>query len=143
MDKEENELDSEKFDDILPTERLCIVLEKKVFVIGLSLSGRKTCGVGVQAYRVIEQNNPDITASSRTIIMLGPRLTRIGCEDATQWKKYNMPLLEPVGMSHTGKNFSIAIAFMRNEQATTYAWVLHHLQKLYFDVPESAVVNYR
>ncbi|KAI5659878.1 hypothetical protein M9H77_28671 [Catharanthus roseus] len=33
---------------------------------------------------------------------------------------YNMPLLEAVGMTPTGKNFTVATAFMCNEQATTY-----------------------
>ncbi|KAI5650797.1 hypothetical protein M9H77_36802 [Catharanthus roseus] len=36
--------------------------------------------------------------------------------------RYNMPLLEVVGMTPTGKNFTVASAFMRNEQATTYRW---------------------
>ncbi|KAI5650193.1 hypothetical protein M9H77_36198 [Catharanthus roseus] len=36
--------------------------------------------------------------------------------------KYNLPLLEAVGMSPTGKNFTVATAFMCNEQATTYQW---------------------
>ncbi|KAI5666830.1 hypothetical protein M9H77_16683 [Catharanthus roseus] len=34
--------------------------------------------------------------------------------------KYNMLLLETVGMTPTGKNFTVATAFMCNEQATTY-----------------------
>ncbi|KAI5680542.1 hypothetical protein M9H77_01769 [Catharanthus roseus] len=37
-------------------------------------------------------------------------------------QRYNMPLLEVVGMTPTGKNFTVASAFMRNEQATTYRW---------------------
>ncbi|KAI5673884.1 hypothetical protein M9H77_14248 [Catharanthus roseus] len=36
--------------------------------------------------------------------------------------RYNMPLLEAVWMTPTGKNFIVAIAFIRNEQATTYGW---------------------
>ncbi|KAI5681502.1 hypothetical protein M9H77_02730 [Catharanthus roseus] len=38
--------------------------------------------------------------------------------------KYNVPLLECVGMTPTGKNFTVATAFMCNEQVTTYRWVL-------------------
>ncbi|KAI5659859.1 hypothetical protein M9H77_28652 [Catharanthus roseus] len=38
--------------------------------------------------------------------------------------RYNRPLLEVVGMTLTGKNFTVASAFMQNEQATTYRWVL-------------------
>ncbi|KAI5681428.1 hypothetical protein M9H77_02656 [Catharanthus roseus] len=35
---------------------------------------------------------------------------------------YNMPLLEAVRMTPTGNNFTVATAFMCNEQATTYRW---------------------
>ncbi|KAI5675912.1 hypothetical protein M9H77_06862 [Catharanthus roseus] len=47
-------------------------------------------------------------------------------------KKNNMPLLEVVGMAPTGKNFTVATAFMRNKQATTYRWVLQQIKHLYF-----------
>ncbi|KAI5648163.1 hypothetical protein M9H77_34168 [Catharanthus roseus] len=33
---------------------------------------------------------------------------------------YNIPLLEAIGMTLTGKNFTVATTFMCNEQATTY-----------------------
>ncbi|KAI5667970.1 hypothetical protein M9H77_17823 [Catharanthus roseus] len=36
--------------------------------------------------------------------------------------KYNIPLLEAVGMTSTGKNFTVATAFMRNEQDSTNKW---------------------
>ncbi|KAI5663491.1 hypothetical protein M9H77_22814 [Catharanthus roseus] len=42
-----------------------------------------------------------------------------------------MPLLEAVGMTPTDKNFTVATAFMRNEQATTYRWVLEQIKHLY------------
>ncbi|KAI5671101.1 hypothetical protein M9H77_11465 [Catharanthus roseus] len=45
---------------------------------------------------------------------------------------YNMPLLEVVGMTPTGKNFTVATAFMCNEQATTYRWVFQQIRHLYF-----------
>ncbi|KAI5675375.1 hypothetical protein M9H77_06325 [Catharanthus roseus] len=41
-------------------------------------------------------------------------------------------LLEVVGMTPNGKNFSVASAFMQNEQATTYRWVLKQIKHLYF-----------
>ncbi|KAI5650488.1 hypothetical protein M9H77_36493 [Catharanthus roseus] len=50
----------------------------------------------------------------------------------TSIEVYNMPLLEVVGMTPTGKNFTVASAFMRNEQATTYRWVLQQIKHLYF-----------
>ncbi|KAI5652855.1 hypothetical protein M9H77_30042 [Catharanthus roseus] len=43
-----------------------------------------------------------------------------------------MPLLEVVGMTPTGKNFTAASTFMRNEQATTYRWVIQQIKHLYF-----------
>ncbi|KAI5658363.1 hypothetical protein M9H77_27156 [Catharanthus roseus] len=49
-----------------------------------------------------------------------------------QTSKYNMPLLGVVGMTPTGKNFTLTTAFMRNEQATTYRWVLQQIKHLYF-----------
>ncbi|KAI5658947.1 hypothetical protein M9H77_27740 [Catharanthus roseus] len=42
-----------------------------------------------------------------------------------------MPLLEAVEMTPTNKNFSVATAFMRNEQGTTYIWVLKQIKHLY------------
>ncbi|KAI5664503.1 hypothetical protein M9H77_23826 [Catharanthus roseus] len=47
-------------------------------------------------------------------------------------KRYITPLLEVVGMTPTGKNFIVATAFIRNEQATTYRWVLQQIKHLYF-----------
>ncbi|KAI5652838.1 hypothetical protein M9H77_30025 [Catharanthus roseus] len=41
-------------------------------------------------------------------------------------------ILKSVGMTPTGKNFTVAIVFMRNEQATTYRWVLQQIKHLYF-----------
>ncbi|KAI5656402.1 hypothetical protein M9H77_25195 [Catharanthus roseus] len=35
-------------------------------------------------------------------------------------------------MTPTGKNFTVATAFMCNEQATTYRWVLQQIKHLYF-----------
>ncbi|KAI5670860.1 hypothetical protein M9H77_11224 [Catharanthus roseus] len=42
--------------------------------------------------------------------------------------RYNMPLLKAIGMTPTGKNFTIVTAFMRNEQATTCRWVLEQIK---------------
>ncbi|KAI5659287.1 hypothetical protein M9H77_28080 [Catharanthus roseus] len=47
-------------------------------------------------------------------------------------RMYNMPLLEVVGMTPIGKNFTVATTFMRNEQAMTYRWVLQQIKHLYF-----------
>ncbi|KAI5650614.1 hypothetical protein M9H77_36619 [Catharanthus roseus] len=45
---------------------------------------------------------------------------------------YNMPLLEAVGMTPTGKNFIMATVFMCDEQVVTYRWVLQQIKHLYF-----------
>ncbi|KAI5668844.1 hypothetical protein M9H77_18697 [Catharanthus roseus] len=39
-----------------------------------------------------------------------------------------MPLLETIEMTPTGKNFTVATAFMRNEQATTYIWTTNQVE---------------
>ncbi|KAI5657659.1 hypothetical protein M9H77_26452 [Catharanthus roseus] len=40
--------------------------------------------------------------------------------------------LKQTRMTPTGKNFTVAIAFIRNEQAMTYRWVLQQIKHLYF-----------
>ncbi|KAI5678142.1 hypothetical protein M9H77_09092 [Catharanthus roseus] len=57
-------------------------------------------------------------------------------------RTYNMPLLEVVGMTSTGKNFTVATTFMRNEQTTTYRWVLQQIKHLYFSSAMSTKSNY-
>ncbi|KAI5682232.1 hypothetical protein M9H77_03460 [Catharanthus roseus] len=57
-------------------------------------------------------------------------------------RTYNMPLLEVVGMTPTGKNFTIATAFMWNEHATTYRWVLQQIKHLYFSSAMSTESSY-
>ncbi|KAJ9557026.1 hypothetical protein OSB04_011640 [Centaurea solstitialis] len=45
--------------------------------------------------------------------------------DATyKTNKYNLPFLEIVCVASTNKTFSIAFAFMHNEQTSTYTWAL-------------------
>ncbi|KAI5654268.1 hypothetical protein M9H77_31455 [Catharanthus roseus] len=43
-----------------------------------------------------------------------------------------MPLLGAVGMTPTGKNFTIETALIWNEQAMTYRWVSQQIKHLYF-----------
>ncbi|KAI5656358.1 hypothetical protein M9H77_25151 [Catharanthus roseus] len=49
----------------------------------------------------------------RKFTMLLPRLRGTGCREET---RYNMPLLEAVGMIPTGKNFTVATAFIHIDQ---------------------------
>ncbi|KAI5652413.1 hypothetical protein M9H77_29600 [Catharanthus roseus] len=46
-------------------------------------------------------------------------------------RTYKMPLLKTIGMTPTGKNFTVATGFMYNEQATIYRWVLQQIKHLY------------
>ncbi|KAI5675857.1 hypothetical protein M9H77_06807 [Catharanthus roseus] len=48
-----------------------------------------------------------------------------------------MPLLEAIGLTPTGKKFTVATAFICNEQATTYRWVLQQIKHLYFSLAMS------
>ncbi|KAI5663946.1 hypothetical protein M9H77_23269 [Catharanthus roseus] len=89
----------------------------------------------------------NVGCAVRKYTMSLPRLRRIGCMGEAQWRKYfvqvlngvmrssietvrtatylvQMPLSEAVGLTPTSKNFTVATAFMRNEQAITYRWVL-------------------
>ncbi|KAI5670789.1 hypothetical protein M9H77_11153 [Catharanthus roseus] len=74
-------------------------------------------------YRNREDSNmlSDIVISHPTSIEMLRMWPYVLIMDTTyKTNKYNMPLLEVVGMTSTGKNFTVANVFMRNEQATTY-----------------------
>ncbi|KAI5662450.1 hypothetical protein M9H77_21773 [Catharanthus roseus] len=76
-------------------------------------------------YRNAEDSNvlSDIVVAHPTSIAMIKTWPYILIIDTTyNTNKYNMPLLEAVGMTSTGKNFTVATAFMRNEQATTFKW---------------------
>ncbi|KAI5662357.1 hypothetical protein M9H77_21680 [Catharanthus roseus] len=74
-------------------------------------------------YRNREQSNvlSGIVVAHPTSIAITRKWPYVLIMDTTyKTNKYNTPLLEAVGMTPTGKNFTVAIAFMCNEQATTY-----------------------
>ncbi|KAI5656589.1 hypothetical protein M9H77_25382 [Catharanthus roseus] len=75
-------------------------------------------------YTVFYRNGEDSNVLSDIVIAHPTSIAMI--------RTYNMPLLECVGMTPTGKNFTVATAFMCNEQATTYRWVLQQIKHLYF-----------
>ncbi|KAI5683635.1 hypothetical protein M9H77_04863 [Catharanthus roseus] len=78
-------------------------------------------------YRNCEESNvlSDIVVAHPTSIAMIRTWPYVLIMDTTyKTNNYNMPLLEDVGMTLTGKNFTLAIAFMCNEHATTYKWVL-------------------
>ncbi|KAI5668053.1 hypothetical protein M9H77_17906 [Catharanthus roseus] len=69
-------------------------------------------------YRNCDDNNvlSDIVVSHSTSIQMMRTWSYVLIMDTT----YNMSLLKDVGMTPTGKNFTVATAFMRNEQAAIY-----------------------
>ncbi|KAI5658970.1 hypothetical protein M9H77_27763 [Catharanthus roseus] len=92
-------------------------------------------------YRNGEESNvlSDIVIAHPTSIAMIRTWPYVLIMDMTyKTNKYNMPLLECVGMTPTGKNFIVATAFMCNEQATAYRWVLQQIKHLYFT---SAMLN--
>ncbi|KAI5683510.1 hypothetical protein M9H77_04738 [Catharanthus roseus] len=75
----------------------------------------------------------DIVVAHPTLIAMIRTWPYVLIMDKTyKTNKYNMPLLECVGMTLTGKNFAVATAFMCNEQATTYICFLQQIKHLYF-----------
>jgi hypothetical protein len=54
---------------------------------------------------------------------------------------YNFPLVVFSGISHEGRNIIFAIAFINNEQATTYRWVLEKFIKLHDDKRPKAIIT--
>ncbi|KAI5672818.1 hypothetical protein M9H77_13182 [Catharanthus roseus] len=86
-------------------------------------------------YRNSEDSNvlSDIIVAHPTSIAMIRTCPYVLIMDTTyKTNKYNMPLLECVGMTPTEKNFTVVTAFMCNEQATTYRWVLQQIKHLYF-----------
>ncbi|KAI5677911.1 hypothetical protein M9H77_08861 [Catharanthus roseus] len=86
-------------------------------------------------YRKREESNvlSDIVITHPTLIAMIRTWQYVLIIDTThKTNKYNMPQLEAVGMTPTRKNFTVATAFMCNEQATTYRWAsyVHKEQKI-------------
>ncbi|KAI5674330.1 hypothetical protein M9H77_14694 [Catharanthus roseus] len=85
-------------------------------------------------YRKREESNvfSDIVVTHPTSIAMIRTWPYVLIMDITyKTNKYNMPLLDAVGMTPTGKNFIVATTFMCNEQAMTYKWVLQQIKHLY------------
>ncbi|KAI5666348.1 hypothetical protein M9H77_16201 [Catharanthus roseus] len=85
-------------------------------------------------YRNREESNvlSDIVVAYPTSMAMIRKWPYVLIMDTTyKTNKYNMPQFEAVGMTPTGKNFTMATAFMCNIQATTYRWVLQQIKHLY------------
>ncbi|KAI5654508.1 hypothetical protein M9H77_31695 [Catharanthus roseus] len=92
-----------------------------------------------RGYTVFYRNGEDsnvlndiVVAHLTSIAMIRTWLYVLIMDTTYKTNKYNMPLLECVGMTLTRKNFTVVTAFMCNEQATTYRWVLQQMKHLYF-----------
>ncbi|KAI5681897.1 hypothetical protein M9H77_03125 [Catharanthus roseus] len=80
-----------------------------------------------QGYTVIYRNDEESNVLSDIVVAYPTSIAMIRTwpyvliiDTTYKTNKYNMPLLEAVGMTLTGKNFTMAIAFTYNEQAMTY-----------------------
>ncbi|KAI5657364.1 hypothetical protein M9H77_26157 [Catharanthus roseus] len=108
------------------------------------MQGRNTveevlCLSAERGYTVFHRNREesnvlgDIVVAHPTSIAMLRTWSYVLIMDTTyKTNKYNMPLLETVVMTPTGKNFTVATTFMCNEQATTYRWILQQIKHLYF-----------
>ncbi|KAI5681577.1 hypothetical protein M9H77_02805 [Catharanthus roseus] len=87
------------------------------------------CLSAQQGYTVFYRNCEGNNVLSDIVVA---HLTSIEIIRTWSYKMYNTPRLEVVGMTPTGKNFTVATTFMRNEQTMTYRWVLQQIKHLYF-----------
>ena len=57
--------------------------------------------------------------------------------------RYLMPLFEVVGVAPTGKIFTVAFVFLKNEKEDSYTWALEHLKLLIDsdDFPKAIVTD--
>ncbi|KAI5670863.1 hypothetical protein M9H77_11227 [Catharanthus roseus] len=96
-------------------------------------NGRHNHKIDIYSHEQLQQTKQfrksHVPPLPRKFTMLLQRLRGTGCREEI---RYNMPLLECVGMTPTEKNFTVATAFMCNEQATTYRWILQQIKHLYF-----------
>ncbi|KAI5661695.1 hypothetical protein M9H77_21018 [Catharanthus roseus] len=82
-----------------------------------------------RGYTIFHRNGEDSNGLSDIVVVHPTWITMIRMwpyvlimDTTYKTNNYNMPLLECVGMIPTGKNFTVATAFMCNEQATIYRW---------------------
>ncbi|XP_012856093.1 PREDICTED: uncharacterized protein LOC105975439 [Erythranthe guttata] len=62
------------------------------------------------------------------LLQLFPYVILMDCTYKTN--RYEMPLLEIIGVTPVGRNFTIAVAFMSREDGDTYAWTLRCLRDI-------------
>ncbi|XP_012841587.1 PREDICTED: uncharacterized protein LOC105961870 [Erythranthe guttata] len=75
------------------------------------------------------------------LLRLFPYVMLMDCTYKTN--KYGMPLLEIIGITPVGRNYTIAVAFMSHEDADTYEWTLNCLKELLDGVEPDAILTDR
>ncbi|XP_012829154.1 PREDICTED: uncharacterized protein LOC105950350 [Erythranthe guttata] len=75
------------------------------------------------------------------LLRLFPYVILMDCTYKTN--KYAMPLLEIIGITPVGRNFTIVVAFMSHEDADTYEWTLNCLKELLDGVEPDAILTDR
>ncbi|KAI5674341.1 hypothetical protein M9H77_14705 [Catharanthus roseus] len=115
----------------------CTISAQKIYNVAAKIKrnrmqGRNTveevlCLSTKRGYTVFHRNREesnvvsDIVVAYPTLIAMIRTWPYVLIMDTTyKMNKYNMPLLEAIGMTPTGKNFTVATIFMCNEQATTH-----------------------
>ncbi|KAI5659773.1 hypothetical protein M9H77_28566 [Catharanthus roseus] len=96
---------------------------KKNQIQGRNTVGEVLCLSAQRGYMVFYRNCEESNMLSDIVVVYPTSIAMI--------RTYNMPLLKAIGMTPTGKNFTLATAFMCNEQATTYRWILQQIKHSY------------
>ncbi|KAI5659710.1 hypothetical protein M9H77_28503 [Catharanthus roseus] len=124
----------------------CAVSAQKIYNVVAKIKknrmqGRNTieevlCLSAQKGYTVFYRNREESNELSNIVVAHPTSITMIKTwsyvlimDTTYKTNKYNITLLEAVGITPTGKNF--AIAFMCNEQATIYRCVLQQIKHLY------------
>ncbi|XP_058775209.1 uncharacterized protein LOC131649464 [Vicia villosa] len=63
------------------------------------------------------------------------------CEDGATTNKYKLPLLEIIGVTSTGKTYSVGFAFLECEKEENFTWALEVCQSMLKDQEEMPKVN--
>lgn len=63
------------------------------------------------------------------------------CMDCTyRTNKYDMPMLEIIGITSTGKNYHVAFAFLKNERKASFFWAMSQLRMMFYSAAAPDVI---
>ena len=98
---------------------------------GAELSWTRTTGSRPSSFA-----HPDSVA----YLQCNPDVLLLDCTYKTN--KYDMPLLDMVGVDSCQRSFCIAFAFLSGESEDDYTWALQHLRSLYQrDLPSAILTD--